>query len=156
MIATIAKRFTFDAAHRLPTCGPDHKCFNLHGHTYTVEIVLSGPVKENGFVVDYDRIAEAFEPIHAIVDHKYLNDIPGLEVSSTENLAAWILRLLVDGATADMLMGPMPLPPLPNTPLGAYRPTTLVTKIRVMESSTTWCEVSVAEAGCKRWSWVLG
>lgn len=146
MIATIAKQFTFDAAHRLQTCPPDHKCFNLHGHTYTVEVVLAGPVQPNGFVVDYDQIAKAMGPILGIVDHHYLNDIPGLEVSSTENLAAWILRLLVDGATADLLAGPYV----------SSTPTTLVTKVRVMESSTTWCEVRTGDAGCKRMPWVCG
>lgn len=44
MTATIAKRFTFDAAHFLPNVPPDHKCSRMHGHTYEVEIVLRGPM----------------------------------------------------------------------------------------------------------------
>lgn len=32
----IEKRFGFDAAHRLPSLPPGHKCSRGHGHTYTV------------------------------------------------------------------------------------------------------------------------
>ena len=153
MIATIAKSFTFDAAHRLFTCPPEHKCNRLHGHTYNVEVVLTGPVKPNGFVVDYDQIAKAFEAVPAKVDHQYLNDVAGLEVPSTEVLAAWILRELVDGSPSGDLLCGVPAPPLPNTPLGAYRPTTLVTRVKVMESSTTWCVVETHAVGCKKTTW---
>ena len=41
MTYRIGKSFTFDAAHSLPTLSPGHKCSCLHGHTYTVEILLS-------------------------------------------------------------------------------------------------------------------
>lgn len=37
----IGKSFTFDAAHRLPGLRAGHKCGRLHGHTYTVEVVLT-------------------------------------------------------------------------------------------------------------------
>jgi 6-pyruvoyltetrahydropterin/6-carboxytetrahydropterin synthase len=155
VIATIAKQFTFDAAHRLYTCPPEHKCHRLHGHTYTVEVVLTGPVKTNGFVVDYAQIQTAFQTVHAKLDHQYLNDVPGLEVPSTEVLAAWILRELVDGPNGDYVGG-VPAPPWPVRARGRGRQTTLVTRVKVMESSTTWCEVETAAAGCKRIPWAGG
>ncbi len=35
-------------------------------------------------------MAEAFKPIWARIDHFYLNDIPGLENPTSENIALWI------------------------------------------------------------------
>jgi len=115
MIATIAKRFTFDAAHHLPTVPADHKCHRMHGHTYEVELVFRGDIGANGFVVDYADIAEAWQPIHDALDHRVLNDVPGLEIPSTEILAAWILDRL---SIWNQLV-----------------------RVRINESSTTWCEM---------------
>ena len=116
MIATICKTFDFDAAHRRPKLGKNHKCFRLHGHTYRVDVVLRGSVDRRGFVMDYAEIAKAWEVVHEMLDHRYLNDIEGLENPSTEVLAPFILNLLVDS--------------LP-----------LLKRVKVYESSTTWCEV---------------
>lgn len=127
MRATIAKRFTFDAAHYLPMLPDEHKCRRMHGHTYEVEIVLHGPVV-NGFVVDYAVIASAWAPIFDAVDHRTLNDVSGLEVPSTENLIAWMFRQLVDDRRPE---------------LEVFR--TSLAKIRIRESSTTWCEISARE-----------
>lgn len=114
---TICKAFDFDAAHRLDRLPPTHKCHRLHGHTYRVEITLHGAIDDQiGFIVDYQEIADAWQPVHDQLDHRYLNDIPGLEVPSTEVLAHWILARLK--------------PALP-----------LLLKVRVYESATTWCEV---------------
>jgi 6-pyruvoyltetrahydropterin/6-carboxytetrahydropterin synthase len=152
MIATIAKRFTFDAAHRLLTCPEGHKCRRLHGHTYTVEVVLQGPVNPaTGFVVDYDHIAKAWEPLNAMLDHQYLNDVPGLELPSTEVLAVWIAKKLVD--EGDFLLG-TPIEYTDEHGHRGYRETTLVTDVRIEESSTTWCQVDVDHCGTKRKAWI--
>lgn len=131
LIATIAKRFTFDAAHRLDNLPVDHKCHRMHGHTYEVELEFAGPVKtvgpQRGFVLDYQVIADAWEPIHELLDHRVLNDVPGLEVPTTEYLATWIVIRLAE------------LPMLQSfSNLG-----TLLTAVTVKESSTTWCRVTV-------------
>lgn len=137
MIATIAKRFTFDAAHCLPKLGPDHKCHRLHGHTYEVELVCRGPVDEHGFVIDYDEIARAWAPLHEALDHRYLNEIPGLETPSTEHLVAWMYqRWHVAAAAASVLERPRSAPHLFWNVLD---------RIRIKESSTTWCEMSQVE-----------
>ncbi|HWN72058.1 MAG TPA: 6-carboxytetrahydropterin synthase, partial [Haliangium sp.] len=77
MIATISKTFTFDAAHRLDRLPPEHKCHRMHGHTYRVELILSGHVADNGFLLDYADIAEMWAPLHELLDHRILNEVPG-------------------------------------------------------------------------------
>ena len=124
MIATIAKHFTFDAAHFLPLVPADHKCHRMHGHTYEVEIIVTGPIV-NGFVVDYEDIATAWAQISDLVDHRVLNEIPGLENPSTENLIAWMFQRI-------MLGWDQSLDTLRNN----------LSAIRIKESSTTWCEIS--------------
>ena len=40
----IWKAFTLESAHRLPNVPPGHKCARVHGHSFRVEIHLSGEV----------------------------------------------------------------------------------------------------------------
>lgn len=119
-IVTISKKFDFDAAHFLPNLPDGHKCKRLHGHTYLAELILRGEPDERGFVVDYAEIAAAWKPVEALLDHRLLNDIEGLETPSTEVLAPFIARMLLDS--------------LP-----------LLHAVRVYESSTTYCEVLVLD-----------
>jgi 6-pyruvoyltetrahydropterin/6-carboxytetrahydropterin synthase len=87
----ITQAFSFEAAHRLPVVPPTHRCFNLHGHTYRVELRLDGRVDaKTGFVVDFFDVGRAFEPLLEQVDHKCLNDVDGLENPTAENIAVWI------------------------------------------------------------------
>jgi 6-pyruvoyltetrahydropterin/6-carboxytetrahydropterin synthase len=87
----VFKEFAFDSAHRLTNVPPDHKCGRLHGHTYHVHIYVSGEIGETtGWVIDYAEIAAAWEPLFDQLDHRFLNDVPGLENSTSENLAKWI------------------------------------------------------------------
>jgi queuosine biosynthesis protein QueD len=89
--AEIFKDFTFEAAHRLPFVPEGHKCFRLHGHSFRVEVHVSGEVdKQTGWIVDFADIKAAFKPLHEQLDHNYLNEIPGLENPTSENLARWI------------------------------------------------------------------
>lgn len=117
MKARIAKAFDFDAAHRLPFVPDGHKCKRMHGHTYRVEVVCEGEPDERGMVVDYAEISAVWKPIHDVIDHQTLNDVPGLENPTTEILAPWILERFV-------------LSRLP------------VVSVRVFESATTWCEAT--------------
>lgn len=90
------KEFTFESAHRLPNVPPGHKCARLHGHSFMVRVTVDGPVGAvSGWVMDFADIKGAFSPIHEQLDHRYLNDVPGLENPTSEVLARWIWRALV-------------------------------------------------------------
>jgi 6-pyruvoyltetrahydropterin/6-carboxytetrahydropterin synthase len=87
----IFRDFTFEAAHRLPNVPAGHKCARLHGHSFTVEVHVSGPVDpELGWVIDFAEIKAAWKPLHAQLDHYYLNEVEGLANPTSENLAIWI------------------------------------------------------------------
>ncbi len=91
----LRKTFHIEAAHRLPHVPQGHKCGRLHGHSFAIEIALKGPVgSHTGWVLDYADIKAAFKPLYDQLDHNYLNDLPGLENPTSENLAIWVWRAL--------------------------------------------------------------
>ncbi len=94
----VFKEFTFDSAHFLPHVPEDHKCRRMHGHTYRVRLFVSGPLHpELGWVLDFADIKAVWDPIEKQLDHHLLNDIPGLENPTAENLAVWIWRKVKPG-----------------------------------------------------------
>lgn len=87
----LRKKFAFEAAHRLARLPEGHKCNRLHGHSYQVVLVLRGPIDpEPGWIIDAAEIKKAFLPIFDRLDHRYLNEIEGLENPTAEVLARWI------------------------------------------------------------------
>ncbi len=92
----IYKTFTIEAAHRLPNVPPGHKCARLHGHSFSIEVHLRGPIlADAGWVQDFADLKAAFQPLFDQLDHNYLNDIEGLENPTSENLARWIWHRLL-------------------------------------------------------------
>lgn len=87
--------FHLECARRLPHLPQAHPCSRLHGHSFRVEVRVSGPLDPAlGWVCDFADIAAAWQPIHAHLDHRYLNDIEGLENPTSEHLAIWIWNQL--------------------------------------------------------------
>lgn len=87
----IFKVFHIEAAHRLPNVPPGHKCARLHGHSFRIEVHVSGDIDPmTGWVMDYAEIKAAFAPLFDRLDHHYLNEVEGLDNPTSERLAAWV------------------------------------------------------------------
>ncbi len=87
----IRKLFRFEAAHVLPH--HPGKCSRLHGHSYRVEVAVSGPLAvagpSQGMVVDFDELSAIVKPrIIERLDHSSLNDV--LPNPTAEHIALWI------------------------------------------------------------------
>lgn len=95
MKVRLVRNLSFEAAHRLPRVPPGHKCERLHGHSFRVDLVVEGEVNpETGWFIDYSEIDDVWAPLHAQLDHHYLNEVPGLENPTSEILAHWIWQKL--------------------------------------------------------------
>ena len=93
MRTELSRTFRIEAAHRLPNVPAEHKCARLHGHSFEVTLRVGGEVDARlGWIVDYADIDRAFEPLHALLDHRYLNEVPGLENPTSELLARFVLQ----------------------------------------------------------------
>jgi len=91
----IYKEFSFEAAHRLPNVPEGHKCARLHGHSFRVRVTVRGTVDaHSGWVMDFAELTRAFAPLHDRLDHRYLNEIAGLENPTSEVLSRWLWREL--------------------------------------------------------------
>ena len=91
----IRKSFTIEAAHRLPNVPAGHKCARLHGHSFRVELAIEGPVNPaTGWFMDFGDLYRLWEPLHDILDHHYLNEVPGLENPTSEVVSRFIWRKL--------------------------------------------------------------
>jgi len=111
---SICKHYSFNSAHWLPKLSHTHPCSHIHGHTYEVEVRLSGPLDDKGWICDFSRIDAMAQQTFAVLDHRILNErIPN---PTSENIAMFIY---------DNLIKHLP-----------------VSSIRVWESPKSWAEVT--------------
>jgi 6-pyruvoyltetrahydropterin/6-carboxytetrahydropterin synthase len=91
MQVRLNREFRFEAAHRLTSVAPEHRCGRLHGHSYKVELALEGQVDERaGWLIDFAEIDRAWGGASDKLDHAILNDIEGLANPTCEHLTRWI------------------------------------------------------------------
>jgi 6-pyruvoyltetrahydropterin/6-carboxytetrahydropterin synthase len=87
--------FHLQCARRLPALPETHPCARLHGHSFQVELTVSGDIDPTlGWVLDFADIEAAWQPVHAALDHRCLNDIAGLDNPTSERLAVWLWQQL--------------------------------------------------------------
>jgi len=115
---SVTKIFTFDAAHKLPMYDGD--CANLHGHQWTLEIEVSGPViSESGMIVDFKRLNKCVKDVIIDkMDHKYLNDV--YENPTAENMTLGIVAELKPIIVAALKV--------------------MLVRVRLYETPTSYCE----------------
>ena len=77
----------FEAAHRLPEVASEHKCHHIHGHTYRVEMTWDESPRDASFGAE---AASIIEEVIARLTYVYINEVPGLENATSENIALWI------------------------------------------------------------------
>ncbi|HYV99773.1 MAG TPA: 6-carboxytetrahydropterin synthase [Gemmatimonadaceae bacterium] len=130
---SLTRRVIFAAAHRYRRPEWDdaqnEKAFGLcarpsfHGHTYTCDVTVSGPLDaQTGFVADLGVLDAILDRVvRAQLDHRNLNtDVPEFAESklipSGENLSQWI---------AERVQRELPSP-------------AVVTRVRVSEEPSLW------------------
>lgn len=98
MRTRLALEYRFEAAHFLPRVADTHKCKRLHGHSYLVTVIVEGePDPEMGWVLDFGDIDTVVAPIIAGLDHRLLNELPGLDNPTSELLGAWLWARIQPG-----------------------------------------------------------
>lgn len=91
MSMTVFHEFTIESARRLTSLPDSHICSRLHGNTFRIRVGVMGPIDQAaGWIMDFADVAAVVEPVLDQVDHTLLNEVPGLENPTTENLAVWI------------------------------------------------------------------
>lgn len=82
----------FDAAHKLKNTG---KCSRLHGHTWTVEIFVTGKEpNQDGMVIDFRELKKELCELTEELDHSYLNDFEEIGNPTSENIARYLYNKL--------------------------------------------------------------
>lgn len=87
----LKQHFQIESARFLPLLPKDHPCSRMHGHSFKIILTLQGPLDPSaGWVIDYNDIQAAMKPLLQQIDHRVLNEVPGLENPTSELLAKWI------------------------------------------------------------------
>ncbi len=87
----LKQQFQIESARFLPRLPATHPCHHMHGHSFKITLTLTGEVHpELGWLIDYNDVLKIMKPLLAELDHKVLNDVPGLQNPTTENLCIWI------------------------------------------------------------------
>ncbi|QCR44239.1 6-carboxytetrahydropterin synthase QueD [Curtobacterium sp. SGAir0471] len=88
---SLTRSFRFEAAHVLPW--HRGKCSRLHGHSYRLEVTITGPLDVNGIVTDFGEIRQIVDAhVVQVLDHTYLND--RFDNPTVELVASWVFETL--------------------------------------------------------------
>ena len=96
MLTKIGKTFRWEMAHRLPFHGGG--CKNIHGHSYSMTVELTGEPDANGMVLDYFDLVAIVEPLIKEVDHAFLCDNSDMLVKDFLKVSA-LKAVFVDFST---------------------------------------------------------
>lgn len=97
MPTELSQSFYFEAAHTLRRYveGEIESSKRIHGHTYHAEVTLRGePDGETGMVMDLGHVRRELAALRERLDHRFLDEVPGIGPATLENLCAFIAREL--------------------------------------------------------------
>ncbi len=97
----IAKRFRWEAAHRLPW--HEGVCRNLHGHSYRMTVELAGTPDERGMLLDFKHLKRALQPLVDAWDHAILVAETDAELLGVAQQTGWKHAVLPFDTTAENL-----------------------------------------------------
>lgn len=87
----LKQHFQIESARFLPKLEKSHPCSRMHGHSFKIILTLVGEADPSiGWVIDYNDIQAKMKPILDLIDHRVLNEVPGLENPTSEYLAKWV------------------------------------------------------------------
>lgn len=122
----VSKEFTFDSAHHLHCY--EGKCQHLHGHTYRLQVIMSGIPDERGIVIDFaDMKRIARERVIDRLDHRYLNEALPPMNTTAENMVVWIFEQIRQGLDSE-----------------GWSPRVTLEEIRLWETPTSYAAVTRA------------
>ncbi len=90
----ITKSFSFEAAHMQPGAPAGHPQSRVHGHSFVAEVTLRGAPNSEGMIRNLEDVEETLLAARDALDHRFLNEVPGLDKPTLESLVMWIFRRL--------------------------------------------------------------
>jgi 6-pyruvoyltetrahydropterin/6-carboxytetrahydropterin synthase len=91
----LTKDFRFEAAHTLEREIDRAASQRIHGHSYRAEVTIGGEIDPaTGMVVDLGQLDQALARMRAELDHRFLDEVPGLAPATLERLARFVWQRL--------------------------------------------------------------
>jgi 6-pyruvoyltetrahydropterin/6-carboxytetrahydropterin synthase len=88
-------QFRIESARFLPNLPEGHPCKRMHGHGFVIVLKLVGGLDPKiGWVRDYHEIEKTARIVLDLIDHRVLNEVPGLENPTSELLCKWLFEKL--------------------------------------------------------------
>lgn len=96
MIYELKHQFRIESARFLPQLPAGHPCRNMHGHSFLITILMRSRELDNkvGWLMDFNEVSKRVRKVLDPLDHKVLNEIPGLENPTSEHLARYLFERL--------------------------------------------------------------
>lgn len=87
----IWKEMRFESALQLRRATDGDFRRQLHGHSYLLRLHLTAPLdRVMGWTVDYGEVKSLFTPIYEDLDHRRLDELPGLQDADVGSVLQWI------------------------------------------------------------------
>lgn len=97
----LSQHFYFDAAHTLQRDVEREGSLRIHGHTYDARATVAGtPDPRTGMLMDLAVLKGEIARVRAMLDHRFLDEVPGLGPATLENLCSFIARELAPAVPA--------------------------------------------------------